>query len=50
MLRDGVHTNDFGDFFVRDQVFPLIVKAVQDVIAERGSGGYLARRVSEEGV
>lgn len=35
MLRDGVHPNDQGDQLIAQKVGPLVVQAVQDVIAAR---------------
>ncbi|KAK1464922.1 cellulose-binding protein [Colletotrichum melonis] len=36
MLRDGVHPNDQGDQIIAQQVGPLLIKYVRDLIAERG--------------
>lgn len=38
MLRDGVHPNAAGDTLIADQVGPLLIKYIKDVIAERGGG------------
>lgn len=35
MLRDGVHPDDVGDRLIADQIGPLLVRYVRDLIAER---------------
>lgn len=35
MLRDGVHPDAVGDRLIADQIGPLLVRYVQDLIAER---------------
>lgn len=35
MLRDGVHPNDQGDRLMARQIGPLLIQAIQSVIANR---------------
>lgn len=35
MLSDGIHPNDMGDQLIAQQVGPLVIQAVEEVIAGR---------------
>lgn len=35
MLRDGIHPNDEGDRLIAQQVGPVIIRAIEEVIAAR---------------
>lgn len=35
MLRDGVHPNDEGDQFLAQQIGPLVIEAIEEVIASQ---------------
>lgn len=49
MNRDGMHPNAAGDHLIANQVGPLLVRYVRDVIAERQRGDLLGPDRSGKG-